>query len=659
MKFIKLLLLGLLPLAGLQAQEICKEVNNIAETERQNFDRKYNPELRSFASNNFDVYYYRCKWKVDPAVRYLTGNVTSYFKVTEKTASIIYDFTTQLTVDSVLYKNNKIDFLQNSNKTLTIYFPFELTRGRKDSVTIFYRGVPPTSGDFTGGFTQTSHSGTPIIWTLSEPYGASGWWPCKNGLSDKADSIDVYISAPQQYKATSNGMLQSERLDGTYKIAHYKHRYPIASYLVAFAVTNYSVFNRSVLLGTKNLPVISYVYPESLQYFEDNTAPVLTAMQLYHNSFGDYPFIKEKYGHTQFGWGGGMEHQTNSFISSPGENLMAHELAHQWFGDKITCGSWEDIWLNEGFATFCADFWYAENTNAATYKANVSGNLAYITALPNGSVWVNDTTSSGRIFDGRLTYDKGAFLLRMLRFTLGDSAFFAGIRQYLVDPKLQYGFARTKDLQRNLEQVSGMNLNYFFKQWFYGQGYPSFTVNWKQNNKGKIILSVSQTTSHPSVSFYKTPLPIVLKTGNTTKTIVLENTINNQNFVIDNPGFAVTELLIDPDKYLISKNNKSIKQLAVTAEDSRAETADNAALNKNITIYPNPVKDKLTIQLGTPSESAVLIQLFSSNGSTLWSKQVSGNTRTISIPFESYSKGVYMVVADYGGGKRVTGTVIK
>ena len=207
------------------------------------------------------------------------------------------------------------------------------------------------------------------MWSLSEPYGSRDWWPCKNGLDDKADSIDVFITNPIAYKAASNGILQSETpvSGGTKLLTHWKHRYPIATYLICFAVTNYSVFNRSVNLSTGVLPMQTFCYPEDSTSFSNGTINTLNAMQLFDTLFYlPYPFMNEKYGHVQFGWGGGMEHQTSTFVVSIDESLCAHELAHQWFGDKITCGSWKDIWLNEGFATHLASM-YMENKYPANY----------------------------------------------------------------------------------------------------------------------------------------------------------------------------------------------------------------------------------------------------------------------------------------------------
>ncbi len=624
--------------------ESCKQVEAIALMEQAARERIIagNNSIESItaASNNYDVKYYRCEWEVNPAVRFITGKVTVYFIITAATSNIQIDLMNALTVDSVKQRNISL-VRQHTNNTLSFDFPASINAGVLDSVSIYYKGTPPNNG--FGSFEITTHAGTPVMWTLSEPYGSRDWWPCKNGLDDKADSVDILITTPSQYKAASNGMLQNETLvaGGTKKTAYWKHRYPIASYLVCFAVTNYTVFNNSVLLGNTNLPMQTYCYPESLVAFQAGTQNTLDAMQYFHNNFGDYPFIKEKYGHIQFSWGGGMEHQTASFMVNLNESLVAHELGHQWFGDKVTCGSWEDIWLNEGFATYLAAV-YLENkypANTLNSRRNVINN---ITSATGGSVWIDDTTSVGRIFSGRLSYNKGSYLLYMLRWKLGDQVFLNGIRQYMKDPKLAYGFAKTDDLKRNLEQVSGQNLTEFFKDWFKGQGYPSYNVEWTPIGSEYVNIKMNQTTSHASVDFFELPVALKFKNATQEKTIVVDNKTNGETF-FRNIGFIADTVLIDPEYWLVSKNNKSAKVPDATAGQNVVQA------------FPNPVGHHFYIYMRKMLSGTASINLYNALGQRVYTKNINlvNGSEYVEVPSQYLSKGVYFLKINAGDFKFV------
>ena len=622
---------------------ICKAIDEIAEAEKNSFQRSLSVN-RSQASSNFQVTYYRCVWVIDPAVRYIKGVVTSHFLATSSSNTISYDLASQLDVDSVYFHGNKISFSRPTD-LLQISLPVTINSGQKDSVTIFYKGEPPNTA--FGSFVQTTHSGVPVLWTLSEPYGSRDWWPCRNGVDDKADSMDIIINCPNSYRASSNGMLANESDNGVTRTAFYKHRYPIASYLVAFAVTNFKVLNHSVQLGTVSLPVITYCYPEDENSFQQNTPKVLQQLSIFHQYFSAYPFISEKYGHTQFSWGGGMEHQTNSFIASPNESLMAHELGHQWFGDKITCGSWQDIWLNEGFATYLSYF-YFEKTDPAGHINRIKNLSSSITILPGGSVWVDDTTNVGRIFSSRLSYNKGAYLLHMLRWVLGDTLFFRGTRQYINDPKLAYGFARTDDLKRHLEQVSSRNLTEFFNDWFTGQGYPSYTVKWTQNKNNWAKITVSQITSHPSVSYFEMPLALKFKSGAREKTVVVNNTKNNELFW-EEIGFMADTVIIDPEYWVLSKNNVSIKEPALTGPENE------------IKVYPVPASStNITLTIKSPVEKTMLLRIFNVAGQLISQQQIStpGRDEEIQINISKLSAGVYLLRID-AGDLKTTRHIIK
>jgi len=304
------------------------------------------------ASANYNVTYYRCYWKIDPAVSAISGSVAMYFKALGNLDSLQMDISISMTIDSVMFHGAKINFLQQTGDVLGIKFPASIPVTATDSLTVYYHGFPAARG--LGSFRNGTHrtARTPVVWTLSEPYGAKDWWPCKQTLDDKADSIDIYVEVPPSNKAASNGLLKQVYVQGANTVYHWKHKYPIATYLVCTAVTNYTEFTDTANLQSGNVPVLYYTYPEDSAMARQTDAQLLTVMHYFDSLFIPYPFKAEKYGHAQFGWGGGMEHQTMTFVGGYIIELLAHELSHHWFGDHVTCGAWTEIWLNEGFATW-------------------------------------------------------------------------------------------------------------------------------------------------------------------------------------------------------------------------------------------------------------------------------------------------------------------
>lgn len=542
-----------------------------------------NPPVANILTEDYDLKYARFEWAVDPSAYQIGGTVTTYFQTLEDGFSALhFDFSSQLAIDQIKYHGQNLTFTQSGDFLLTIPLPSALPASTLDSVSITYHGTPPSTG--FGSFNQGNHGGAPIVWTLSEPYGSQDWWPCKNGLTDKLDSIDVIVTCPDGNRVASNGSLASEKMVGTNKIFHWKHRYPITPYLVAIAVTNYDHFDLNVPLtdGTQ-LPMVNYAYPEDLQYAMDGTADLVKVLSFYDSLFVQYPFAKEKYGHAQFGWGGGMEHQTMSFVTDYSLGLLAHELAHQWYGDMITCGSWEHIWLNEGFATYLEGL-ARERFSPDIWKIWKNQKVGGITSKPDGSVKVDDTTSVNRIFSGRLTYSKGAYLLHMLRWKLGDAAFFQGMRDYSNDRKYQFGL--TGQLQAHLEQASGISLAEFFEDWFEGQGFPSYQVVWQQTGS-QFSAKIDQSVSMPgSVDFFEIPVPLrLIGTGGETQDVRFDLTASGQFFGAT-VNFPVADVLFDPELWLISANNQVEKGTVAT---------ENLSTVANFQLLPNPTDGFLKI----------------------------------------------------------------
>lgn len=541
-------------------------------------------------TGNYDLKYHRLELNVDPSVSFISGDVTTYFEAKEALTEITFDLADNMTVSQVLHNGNTLSYTQNSDDELVITLPAVQNAGVLDSLTISYSGNPISSG--FGSFEQTTHNGDPIIWTLSEPYGAKGWWPCKQDLIDKIDSVDVYLTTPQfnpsneAYVAVSNGLEISQTTNGSDKTTRYKHRHPIPAYLIAIAVTNYEVYSHTVSNNGNPFDIVNYVFPENLTSAQASTPVTVDIMNIFSDLFEEYPFADEKYGHAQFGWGGGMEHTTVSFMGNFSRNLIAHELAHQWFGNKITCGSWKDIWLNEGFATYLSGIVYEELDGNEAFINWKQQNINTITAAPDGAVYLSDTDtlSVSRIFNYRLSYSKGAMVLHMLRKKLGDTEFFGGLQTYLVDEDHAYDYARTEEFINIIETTSGQDLTEFFSDWLYSEGYPSYTINCTQQSPTEIDIEISQTQSHASVSFFEAPVPIrLIGTEGETLDLVLDNTTNNQVFN-ESINFIVDTVIFDPEADLISKNNTV--SLSINEE----------TFNNKLFIYPSPVSEMLNIK---------------------------------------------------------------
>ena len=609
-------------------------IMNVTNAQEDNFEKAFyknrnNLALRdkTFSSPNtvnYDLKYYRFDLHVNPEKYYLQGCVTPYFTVLDTTLSRIYfDFASTMNVDSVFYHGKKVKALFSGDFELEIDLDTVLLQGQFDSLTICYSGVPDGSGfgSFVQGYQKCDNT-KPLVWTLSEPYGARDWWPTKQSLTDKIDSIDMIVTTPPGNKVGSNGILVKVDTVAGMLVHHWKHRYPEAAYLIAISVTDYDSYIDWVPLPDgDSLMVLEYVFPCNLEDAMMKSKEISDIMLFYIDKFGEYPYVKEKYGHAQFGWGGGMEHSTMTFLGKFNHLLLAHELAHQWFGDKITCGSWQDIWLNEGFATYLEGLTYDFGRDPESWEAWKSKNLERALKEPHGSVYVYDTTWVGRIFNGNLSYSKGAFLLHMLRWKMGDDNFFQAIRDYLNDPALAYNYARTSDLQRHLEAKSGLNLSGFFQDWLYGKGYPIYSIYWRYGKKNTLKIRINQTQTDESVEYFEMPVPLLLKGDNGKDTlVVLDNEYNNQLFEI-NPAFEVKDIVFDPDTWLCAK----------VGEIKNFKSA--------VWLYPNPVADIVNVFLEEPAfiKEATLYDL---SGKKLQHFIINEQTRNLvlKLPQLNYSR---------------------
>jgi len=614
-----------------------------SQNDDREFEKMVNAEMRSAANlmsvqvnpntQNYNVTYHRLDFTVDPAIYFISGKVTTTYTALSNMTTVTFDMANELTVTTVKKNGVNLAFTESGNNELVVTLPSTQITGTSATLEITYSGEPPVNG-FDAFTTQVRGNGSNTLYTLSEPFGARDWWPCKQDLNDKVNSIDVYITAPSQYIAVSNGVEpEAPVISGGNKTTHFHHGYPIPAYLICMAVTDYTVFTQTAGTAPNTFPIVNYIYPESFANAQPQLAQTPLILELYKNLFEIYPFHNEKYGHAQFGWGGGMEHTTVSFMAGFSRQLIAHEMAHQWFGDKITCGSWKDIWLNEGFATYLASMVYENFDGPAAFVNDKASMINSITSTNGGAVYLTDTEALNvnRIFSSQLSYDKGAMVLEMLRFKLGDALFFQGMKNYLADPNLAFGYAVTSNFQAHMEAVYGSSLTEFFNDWIYRQGYPSYTITAQNMAGGQARFVVNQTQSNISVSYFEMPVPVrIFGAGGQQADIVLNNTTNGQ-IIIQNVPFAITSISFDPDKHLISRNNN------ITLDTSKFD------LESSVELYPNPASDELNIKLPNIVTLQKVI-IYNSIGQ----KVAEANSGTIAVA--NLATGVYPITIETSEG---------
>ena len=537
----------------------------------------------SDGDSTINLTYYNLDLTLTTSPNYLIGEVgVNAIVETSQTNSFYLSLSDHLTVDSVKTGNINLGFTHSNNR-LNITLDRTYNNLENFSVLIYYQGLPVPTG--FGSFVFGMNISTPVIWSLSEPFGAMDWFPTKNTPSDKADSSDVWITCQDNFTAVSNGILTNVETNGNgTKTFKWKSRYPIANYLISIAVTNYSEYiNYFKYAQTDSMPVTHYIYPQNLNALKPQLDRTINMLEIFSDKFGLYPFINEKYGHAEFGRLAGMEHQTISSMGVFDDNIMAHELAHQWFGDKITCKDWHHIWLNEGFATYSGAIFVEEMFGKVSYDDLISMQM-FDAKKAVGSIYVQDVNSISEIFNGNRSYAKGSIVLHMLRGVVGDSVFFQILKSYAEDPQLAYGVAVTGDFQNIAENVSGMNLNYFFQQWIYGESYPFYNIDWGYeqavSNSYKVSLTLTQSVK-PNPSFFTMPAEVEIKTAEGDTVIKIFNNSQQQsyNFIVNGKPSSLT---FDP-------GNKILK-------DKKGDEIFTFITYRLMQNYPNPFNPSTVIE---------------------------------------------------------------
>jgi aminopeptidase N len=568
------------------------------------------PHDVSAEQQKMDVTYYQCVFDFTPAERTFEASVLARIAVVDTPLSQIeLDFNNHTIypapVESVTVNGDTSSYTHTGN-IIAIPAPESSHIGDTLEVIIGYRLGPfPYSDNWPFNF--DIHNGRNLIWTMSQPFDARFWWPCKDTPSDKADSMDIFLTVPDPLIAVSNGRLVSTLEEGEGRTTYHWHEgYPISTYLFSLAIYPYYVWgDEYVSPDNDTLPIAFYTFTPQTNpdpsYLVTNYMKTRNMLEVFTGIFGEYPFMDEKYGHAEWGASYGMEHQTITSMGNPTERRVAHELAHQWWGDMITCDSYHHMWLNEGFGTYAEALWVEAINGKSAYHSKMQ-DFAY---YGSGTIFVENPQTDD-VFDYYLNYRKGAWVLHMLRNVVGDSAFFRILRTYGDAPDLKYGTATTEQFRDICEEVSGLELDAFFQQWIHGSYYPAYSYSWSHTSDS-LRVTIRQTQQTGTI--FQMPIDLKVMCTDTSFTWVVHNTLAREEFRIPlSAAYTVINVLVDPENWIL----RNVNYLALEEETIIPRAFQLFAP------YPNPFNAASTIPFYIPQHSAVQLKILDLQGCVVW-----------------------------------------
>ncbi len=512
---------------------------------------------------DYDVRYYGIDVKLNFTNSTIDGKIDyKMVAVVNGLNAVDLNLTTELIVDSVRFGATPASFSHSAN-LLSVSTPAPISLNTEFAFTVYYHGTPLFTGQQGMGF--GSVYGNTMCWTNCEPFGSRNWWPCKDHPEDKPDSVNIYVDYPSTYKVMSAGSIVTDVSSGTgRKRIHFKHNYPIATYLVAITCANFTASTQTWNYESYSMPVYSYTVPNipaAKTSFETWMIPVLNSLS---DGWGTYPFATEKAGNAHYGWGGAMEHQTCSFYNPTfyDDWVIAHETGHQWFGDMITCHTFNHIWLNEGFASYSEPLFFEDIYGFNTYKAYLQSQKF----LGGGTVYVENIFSDD-IFDNDLVYDKGSWVVHMLRGVLGDSVFFNVAIPAYYDSEFKYASATTQDFADVISDAVGEDMNWFVSQWIYGEGSPNYQISYRCEPEGggyRLAYLIKQVQT--GGTFFKMPIRtrFVTTGGNVDTTIWNEGPVQLYSLHFAD---SVTNVIFDPDEWILRQVSTTPFQMTVLTLD--------------------------------------------------------------------------------------------
>ncbi|MEE8605417.1 MAG: M1 family metallopeptidase [Candidatus Aminicenantaceae bacterium] len=494
---------------------------------------------------NFDVLHYEFDWNLDFEVQHIVGKAVIKIRSQSTINKITLHLSDNMNVTGITQELTHISF-SHQNDLLDIYPLQTLDPDEELTVTISYSGFPKSGLNFS------HHGEDPIIWSLDEPNGAREWFPCYDIPSDKA-TVEMHITVADNMIVASNGDLIDviSNPDNT-KTYTWEENYPISTYLISVAATNYETFSDIYTSGSETMEVFYYVYPEHLTQAIEDFSVTVPMIEFYADVFGEYPFLEEKYGMAEIPGNASMEHQTCTSYSSrlvtgthKYDYIIAHELAHQWWGDLVTLADWADIWLNEGFATYSDALWVENLYGFEGLKSRMADFKNIYLTRHEGEEHALYNPPLGHLFC-EIEYEKAAWVLHMLRFVVGENNFWQILDEYA--RLYAYSNASTKDFQGVCEQIYGAELGWFFSQWIYEAGYPTYQFGWGCSAQNRVRIVINQIQEEFPLFNMPIELVFVLPSGPVKKVVWTDGGKNFFDFDFQEKPLNV---LFDPDSWIL------------------------------------------------------------------------------------------------------------